>query len=196
VTGKRFERSHVRSLGRNIRAMREGRNWSLRRVASISGVSVAALQKIEAGASNPSLLTVAAIIDALGGSIDRLISEARQFDQATTIVRGTLKPAASGVVLLSSELKDRRMDCKVLGLAPRQKLDGCIPSNPTFGHVLEGGLQLAFPDGKTLMLSAGDSFHTTADAAVKWSNPLSRRSVVLCINDGETKGSGRRGATG
>jgi len=191
----RFERAHVRSVGRNIRAMREARNWSLRRVASISRVSVAALQKIEAGASNPSLLTVAAIIDALGGSIDRLIEEARQLDRTTTIVRGTLKSKAAATTQLSSDLTDRRMDCQVVSLAPRRKINRAGPGNPTFGFVLEGGLRLTLPDGKALSLSAGDSFHTTADAAAKWSNPASRRSVILCINEigDKTNGPSRRG---
>jgi transcriptional regulator with XRE-family HTH domain len=189
----RFERAHVRSLGRKIRSLRETRKWSLRRLSSISGVSVAALQKIEAGPSNPSLLTVIAIIDALGASVDQLISDARQPDQPATIVRGTLKPKTNGGTLLSSGLAERRMDCRAVNLTARQKRDDAIIGNPVFGYVLEGDLRLTFADGKSIALSTGDSFHTAADTAPEWRNPLSRRCLVLCINDiGETKGSSRR----
>src|SRR5258708_12626510 len=89
-SGKRFEREHVRILGRRIRALREARKWSLQRLSVNSDVSIAAIQKIESGAANPSLLTVIAIIEALGESVDQLISASRNAHRMLTVVRGKL----------------------------------------------------------------------------------------------------------
>jgi transcriptional regulator with XRE-family HTH domain len=189
----RFERAHIRALGRKIRTLREARNWSLSRLSSNSGVSVAAIQKVEAGASNPSLVTVVAIIDALGASVDQLISDARQLDPGVTVVRGTLQAKPGESALFSSNLAERRMDCRVMALPARQRREDVAVGKPLFGYVLDGGLQLNFAKGESVQLSTGDAFHTTADTAAEWSNPLSRRSIVLCINDlGAAKNSRRR----
>ena len=58
-----FGREHLRSLGRRLRELREARSWSLKRLSSESGVSIAAIQKIESGETNPNLLTVLSIAD-------------------------------------------------------------------------------------------------------------------------------------
>ena len=185
----------MRSLGRKIRSLREARNWSLRRLSSNSGVSVAAIQKIEAGASNPSLVTVVAIIDALGASVDQLISDARQVENGVAVVRGVpqAKPGPGSSVSLSSGLADRRMDCRVIALSAHQKCEDVAAGKPLFGYVLDGGLQLNFAKGDAVKLSTGDAFHATADASPEWGNHLSRRSLVLCINDlGAAKSISRR----
>jgi transcriptional regulator with XRE-family HTH domain len=179
----RFERAHIRSLGHKIRGLREARNWSLSRLSKNSGVSVAAIQKIEAGASNPSLMTIAAIIDALGASIDQLISDARQINQSVTVVRGALQSKLGSGTSLSSNLAERRMDCRVMALSARQKREGVVTGKALFGYVLEGGLQLSSGKGDAVELSTGDAFHASADTSQEWSNPLSRRSLVFCIND-------------
>jgi transcriptional regulator with XRE-family HTH domain len=189
----RFERAHIRSLGRKIRGVREARNWSLSRLSKNSGVSIAAIQKIEAGASNPSLMTIAAIIDALGVSIDQLISDARQISRGVTVVRGALQSKLDGGKSLSSNLAERRMDCRVIALSAQQKREDIVTGKPLFGYVLEGGLRLSSGKGDAVELSTGDAFHAAADTSPEWSNPLSRHSLVLCIND---LGGGRNGAPG
>ena len=73
-----FGREHLRSLGRRLRELREARSWSLKRLSAESGVSVAAIQKIESGDTNPNLLTVLAIADVLGESVDRLVVASRK----------------------------------------------------------------------------------------------------------------------
>ena len=85
-----FGREHLRSLGRRLRELREARSWSLKRLSSESGVSIAAIQKIEGGETNPNLLTVLAIADVLGESVDRLVAVSRKASQISNVVRGTL----------------------------------------------------------------------------------------------------------
>jgi transcriptional regulator with XRE-family HTH domain len=189
-SGKRFEREHVRILGRRIRALREARKWSLQRLSVNSDVSIAAIQKIESGAANPSLLTVIAIIEALGESVDQLISASRNADRMVTVVRGELPARSTGEVDLSPALANRRMHCSLKVLAARQQpesVDAGKGEVPLFGYVLDGALRLSFADGDVEQLAVGDSFHASADSSAQWSNPASRRSLVLCIADRDEK---------
>jgi transcriptional regulator with XRE-family HTH domain len=179
----RFKRTHVLALGSKIRALREARQWSLSRLSKKAGISVAAIQKIEAGTSNPSLVTIVAIIDALGASVDKLISEARQLDHGVTVVRGLLETKTGTTVSLPSDRADRRMNCRVIAMSSRQELEDVVSGRPLFGYVLDGGLRLSLPNGEAIELGTGDAFHAAADTCPEWSNPLPRRSVVLCIND-------------
>jgi transcriptional regulator with XRE-family HTH domain len=179
----RFKRAHVLALGSKIRALREARHWSLSRLSKNAGISVAAIQKIEAGTSNPSLVTIVAIIDALGASVDKLISEVRQLDRGVTVVRNLLQTKTGTSVSLVSERADRRMDCRVIAMSSRENPDDVHKGKPLFGYVLDGGLRLSLSNGKAIELGTGDAFHAAADTCPEWSNPLSRRSVILCIND-------------
>jgi transcriptional regulator with XRE-family HTH domain len=199
-SGKRFEREHVRILGRRIRALREARKWSLQRLSVNSDVSIAAIQKIESGAANPSLLTVIAIIEALGESVDQLISASRNPDRMVRVVRGELPGRSTGTVDLSPALADRRMHCSLKVLAARQQpesVDVGPGGVPLFGYVVDGALRLSFVDGDVVRLAVGDSFHASGDSSAEWSNPVARRSLVLCIADrdeksGSTYSGGRR----
>lgn len=178
----RFKRAHVLALGNKIRALREARRWSLSRLSKNAGISVAAIQKIEAGASNPSLVTIVAIIDALGASVDKLISEVRQIDRGVTVVRNLLQTANGTSVSLLSDRADHRVDARVIAMSSRQKPEDIVTGKPLFGYVVDGGLCLSL-SGETTKLSVGDAFHAAADTCPAWSNPLPRRSVILCIND-------------
>ena len=179
----RFKRAHMLALGVRLRALREGRHWSLDRLSKNAGVSAAAIQKIEAGISNPSLVTIVAIIDALGASVDKLISDVRQADDGVTVVRNLLQTKAGTTTPLSSTRTDRRLDCRVIALSARQKLDETVRGKPAFGYVLDGGLRLGISDEEVVELGTGDAFHAGSETSLEWSNPLARRSVVLCIND-------------
>ena len=95
-----FSREHLRSLGRRMRTLREARSWSLKRLSAESGVSVPAIQKIEIGETNPNLLTVMAIADVLGESVDRLVAASRKAGQISNVVRGTL-PVRNSVLSIA-----------------------------------------------------------------------------------------------
>ena len=180
-----FGREHLRSLGRRLRELREARSWSLKRLSAESGVSVAAIQKIESGETNPNLLTVLAIADVLGESVDRLVAVSRKASQVSNVVRGTLPTRPFSSILLPSV--DRPLiTSRVIALAGRASLDQTeIPKDGAlFAYVLDGSLQLRFPDGTLEQLGTGDSIHVTEDLPIEWRNPAARRSVTLCIADG------------
>jgi DNA-binding XRE family transcriptional regulator len=153
-----FGREHLRSLGRRLRELREARSWSLKRLSAESRVSVAAIQKIESGETNPNLLTV--------------------------LVRGTLPARPLGSISLPS-LDRPRVQSRLIALAGRASLEHAeIPRDGAlFAYVLDGALQLHFSDGTTEQLGTGDSIHVTEGLPIDWINPLARRSVTLCIAD-------------
>jgi transcriptional regulator with XRE-family HTH domain len=179
-----FGREHLRSLGRRLRELREARSWSLKRLSAESGVSVAAIQKIESGETNPNLLTVLAIADVLGESVDRLVAASRKASQISNVVRGSLPLRTLGALTLPA-LDHPRIKSRLIALAGRRSLDGAeIPKDGAlFAYVLDGSLQLRFPDGTLEQLGTGDSIHVTEELPVEWINPLARRSVTLCIAD-------------
>ena len=178
-----FGREHLRSLGRRLRELREARSWSLKRLSAESGVSVAAIQKIESGETSPNLLTVLAIADVLGESVDRLVTVSRRASQISNVVRGTLPARPHGSISLPS-LDRPRIKSRLIALAGRGSLEHEIPKDGTlFAYVLDGALQLHFSDGTTEQLGTGDSIHVTERLPIEWINPLARRSVTLCIAD-------------
>jgi transcriptional regulator with XRE-family HTH domain len=192
----RFERSQLRFLGHKIRSIREARGWSLRRLSSISGVSVAAVQKIEAGTVSPSLLSVVAIVDALGASLDQLISVSRAPDKTVTVVRGGAPARVPADVDLSADLDQAKMACRLVVLDGGREREDISATDALFGYVLGGGLRLSFADQESATLSTGDSFHVAANTSTRWGNPQSRRSVVLCITAAESASGNSRSGTG
>jgi transcriptional regulator with XRE-family HTH domain len=179
-----FGREHLRSLGRRLRELREARSWSLKRLSAESGVSVAAIQKIESGETNPNLLTVLAIADVLGESVDRLVAASRKASQISHVARGMLPLRTLGASTLPA-LDHPRIKSRLIALAGRASLERAdIPKDGAlFAYVLDGSLQLRFPNGTLEQLGTGDSIHVTEELPVEWINPLARRSVTLCIAD-------------
>jgi transcriptional regulator with XRE-family HTH domain len=179
-----FGSEQLRSLGRRLRTLREARSWSLKRLSVESGVSVAAVQKIESGETKPSLLTALAIADALGESVDRLIAASRKASRISHAVRGNLPMCNLGAEPLPS-LDHPRIKSRLIALAPRASLNRAdMPKDGAlFAYVLDGSLQLRFADGTLERLGIGDSIHVTEELPVEWINPMPRRSVTLCIAD-------------
>ena len=179
-----FGREHLRSLGRRLRTLREARKWSLKRLSVESGVSVVAIQKIESGQTNPSLLTVMAIADVLGESVDRLVAVSRKASEVSHVAFGTLPVRATGASLLPA-IDRARIKSRLIAIPPRASLDSAdIPKEgAVFAYVMNGSLQLRFADGSSEQLGTGDFIHVTGDLPVEWINPLKRRSVTLCAAD-------------
>lgn len=179
-----FGREHLRSLGFCLRKLREARSWSLKRLSTECGVSVAAIQKIESGETNPNLLTVLAIADVLGESVDRLVELSRRASRISNVQRGQLPAKPLGSSPLTS-LDRSRMEGCLIALAGRSSLHHtAIPQDGAlFAYVLDGSLELRFADGTSEQLRTGDSIHITEELPIGWVNPLARRSVAICIAD-------------
>lgn len=170
----------MRSLGRRLRELREARSWSLKRIAAESGISVAAIQKIEAGDTNPSLLTVLSLAETLGEPVDRLIASSRAASSTVTVSRGVLPDVSAA---LAEDLAQPHMDARLLVLPARRAVDGEPAAAPMFYYLLDGEVRFGFADGGGEVLRTGDALHVAAGEAPRCTNLLARRSRVLCIVD-------------
>ena len=180
-----FGRNQLRSLGQRLRRLRETRAWSLKHLAAMSGVSVAAIQKIETGAASASLLTVLALSEALGEPMDRLVRTSRRDARFTKIVHTALPRQPVATVDLTGDLADPMLKARMLTLPPRgQRAFGSDPAaGPMFAYVVAGAIELKFADGNVGRLAVGDAVHLSLPEAMSWSNPLQKKALILCIND-------------
>jgi transcriptional regulator with XRE-family HTH domain len=178
-----FGLAQLRVLGQRLRTLRRTRNLSLRKLASDSGVSVAAIQDLEAGNSSPSLLNVLSIAEVLGEPVDRLIAASMQPDTSLRRVQGKLPDGPGRRGGPFGELSEPRMRGSILSIASRSRLDDADrPTTvPMFAYVLDGALELLFETGRKERLMANDAVHIAREAPAAWSNPSSRRAVILCV---------------
>lgn len=156
----RFDRGELKGVGRRLRLLRVARGWSLKRLSEVSDVSVAAIRKIELGESNPSLLTVLALVEALDEPLDRLISEVLSSGEQVQLVRADAAGADPDAAL-SDGLADRKMAARRVTLAAGEALASADPAagRPLFGYVLDGQVVLARSDGREDKCWRGDAFH-------------------------------------
>ncbi|HEX7007575.1 MAG TPA: XRE family transcriptional regulator [Alphaproteobacteria bacterium] len=189
-----FGREQLANLGRQIRALRERRRWSLKRLARESGISITAIRKIELGEANPGLLTILAIVDALGEPIDQVIGLARAKTVSVMVKRAADQPRAADRVpssrSLTDPLSDAHMYGRVVTLPPHTTLAGADRTNDgaRFGFVLEGKVRLTLSDGTVRDLSAGDSFHTIERPPLILANGSSRVARVLQVKEALARG--------
>jgi transcriptional regulator with XRE-family HTH domain len=175
-----FGEEQMRSLGMRLRELREARSWSLRRLALESSISIAAIQKIESGETNPSLLTVLALAEALSEPVDRLVAASLANSAASNFTHGVL-PDTSGE--LKAVASSARLGSRLMVIAARRSMTPPGPEHPRFFFVLDGSLRFNFSDGTSETLQTGDSMHLAAGQSVRCSNMLQRRSRLLYVLD-------------
>ena len=175
-----FGADQLRSLGRRLRELRELRRWSLRRMAKEAGVSVAAIQSIELGGGNPSLLTAVAIAEALGESVDRLIANSRQDTPEAHLGQGSLPDITSELEVPALR---PRIAGRLLVLPPRRALDDVGGDAAGFFYVLDGKVRFNFSDGGSEELESGDALHVASGLKARCTNLMMRRSRILFFID-------------
>jgi transcriptional regulator with XRE-family HTH domain len=178
-----FGVANLRVLGQRLRALRRSRNLSLRKLADESGVSVAAIQDLEAGNSSPSLLNVLSVAEVLGEPVDRLIAASMQPENVLGHIRGKLLDYVRSQGGSLGTLSAGRMCGTVLSIAAKSKLrDSARPTVlPMFAYVVEGGVDLLFDAGRKERLAANDAVHVAREAPTAWSNPFAKRAIILCV---------------
>lgn len=179
-----FGSDDLRALGQRLRQLREQRQWSLKRLAQESSVSVAAIRKIELGQSNPSLLTILSLVEALGESIDRLVSSARGGDVRISLTRGPGRGAArAGADDRTRDLTEPAMQCAVVSLKAGEALENGREGDPAFGYVLDGTLAVADDDGQTDRCGAGDAFHVSSLARFPAKSTGGKDTRLILVTD-------------
>lgn len=178
----RFGRSELKAVGRRLRLHRVAKGWSLRRLSEVSGVSVAAIRKVELGESNPGLLTILALLEALDKPVDRLIGEIAERERSIHLVRaGDCGRAAGGAktVPLSAGLGRAAMAGRHVRLEAGETLSAA-GGRPMFGYVLDGTVRVDPVEGAVETCGEGDAFHllSLAHGAVH-GGPAGARLVLV-----------------
>ena len=104
VSDSAFGPEQMVSFGRELRRLRLDRGWSLQRMATESGVSVAGIQKIERGTTNPSLQTAFSLSEALGLPLPDLVAAARAARPPVAPVWGQPVRPPVGVAIVNGRL--------------------------------------------------------------------------------------------
>ncbi len=157
----RFNRDELKAVGRRLRLLRIARGWSLKKLSDVSDVSIAAIRKVELGESNPGLLTILALVEALDEPVDRLISKALQSGSKVQVVRASDKDLGRADSPLSSSLEERKMTGRLVSLEADEPLRvaPATGTSPLFGYVLEGSVLLSEHGGAERTCSRNDAFH-------------------------------------
>jgi len=185
-----FDRAQLRNLGRQIRGLREHRGLSLNQLARQSGISVTGIRNIEFGRANPGLLTVVAILDVLGVSLDELVSLARRSGKTVHVARA---PAAThrdaSVQRTISEIYQPRVRGRVVTLpAGTDMLTGRkAEAGPHFAYVLEGKVRVSMGDGASHELGAGDAIHLADQPPRVVANAGTGAARMLWVKDSRSE---------
>lgn len=184
-----FARAQLRDLGRQIRLLRDRRGLSLNQLASQSGVSVTGIRNIELGRANPGLLTVVAILDVLGVSLDEIVGLARRAGKTVSVSRA---PASRTAPLQRhvSELYQPTMRGRVVTLPPGTDM---LPSRKAdagshFAFVLDGKVRVTTSDGGSYELGAGDSIHIADLPPRNFANAGRGAARLLWVKDSRAEG--------
>lgn len=155
----------------------------MQRMAAESGVSVAGIQKIEKGITNPSLHTAFSLSEALDQPLPDLVAAAGAAKAPVVAVAGTAPRIAHGLTDLAGGLNPRRLRAQLVKLAPRSSLELTKLAGPLFIYVLLGQARLHFKQGRIEDLGVGDAIHMREELPLFLENTLSRRAVALCVFD-------------
>lgn len=185
-----FDRAQLRNLGRQIRSLREHRGLSLNQLARQSGISVTGIRNIEFGRANPGLLTVVAILDVLGLSLDELVSLARRSGKTVHVARA---PAAAqrdaSVQRPISEIYQPRVRGRMVTLPAGTDMLTVRKSDagPHFAFVLEGKVRVSMGDGQAHELGAGDAIHLADQPPRVIANAGAGAARLLWVKDSRSE---------
>jgi transcriptional regulator with XRE-family HTH domain len=161
----------LQSIGPNLHQLRVRKRLSLQQLAERSGVSAAAIHRIEHGGMVPTVTTLLKIATALEGA---------QFQSSATAVatpasrRRACATSKNGIALhgISGPYGRFFIASAVAVIEPRAD-SGDEPmrhQGEELIYLLEGALELEV-DGTTFQLGPGDALHFRTDRAHRWRNP-------------------------
>lgn len=173
-----------KSVGSNIRRLRDERGYSLRSLADRCGLSVNAISRIERGANSPTVNSLEQIARALGVSVvslfenesDRLVLF-RSDQYAQAIERGGL--LFESLVVESSEFP---FQCVRITARPGHKIRLSEVAHPgyEFIYCLEGSIVFSIEENQ-YRLNCGDCICLDARQAHCWHNEWQSPATILVI---------------
>lgn len=180
-----FESHEWAALGQPLRQLRIGRKWSLRRLAAESGISVAAIQRIETGAAHGRLATVLALTEAMGEPIERVVDLVQMRKQQRNWVHVAVPRRPNLEVDLTADLREPQLRSSVVVVPAGSRL--LYTPQPVGGpsclYVLAGRAEIVFADGSSELVAGGDAVHLMASEPMTWLGRGAADTQILCVTD-------------
>lgn len=187
-----FGDAQLANLGRCLRALREQRGWALKDLSEVSELSVTTLHRLESGNTNPGLLTLVRVLDALGVSLDNFVKSALEGTAVVQVVRARRgSQRAQFVEQTVAEIADGHLRASMMTLPPQTDMVAPDRRGHTahFAFVIEGKLILVLDNDQTLELTAGDAVHILEPSIRLLSNRAGRSARLLWVDDVRPSGS-------
>lgn len=184
-----FDRAQLRNLGGQIRTLRERRGLSLNQLARQSGISVTGIRNIEFGRANPGLLTVVALLDVLGVSLDELVGLARRAGKTVHVARAPATARDASVQRQISEIYQPQVRGRMVTLPAGTDMLTLrkAEAGPHFAFVLEGKVRVSTVDGHAHELAAGDAIHLADQPPRVIANAGTRVARLLWVKDSRSE---------
>jgi transcriptional regulator with XRE-family HTH domain len=179
----------VSELGGKVANARAERGWSLQQLADRSGLSPAAIHKIEKSGMTPTIASLMKVAAALGKSVSYFIDESEQLRPVTLVRAGErqqLYTSKQGLTL--ENISGRYGPFFVAGAEARVEPwadsgpEPMVHPGEELVVILEGSMHFEV-GGEPYDLAAGDSLHFRTTLRHSWSNPsdVPARAIWLAI---------------
>ena len=174
------------SLGADLRALRRTRGLTLQELADKLGRSVGWLSQVERDLSQPSIVDLRVLAEALEVSISTLFGKTNtpEEEQGRIVRAGARRPIGPGKAGLQEELlsPDLTDDFEMVHstFLPGAELPAPV-QRPTqeVGYVVSGQLDLEI-SGTRYTLGEGDSFRIKGEP-FRWMNPYDAPTLVIWV---------------
>lgn len=169
-------------LGRNMRALREGRTLTQAQMAKIAGLPRATWANLESGAANPTLSVLDRVATAFQVTLEELIAAPRS--EAHHYPKGTLPSKTRGAISMRRLLPDPipGMEIDRLELPPHAKMTGVPHTAGTREYLTcETGAIVLIASGEEYRLEPGDVVAFRGDQRHSYVNAGSRVAIAYSV---------------
>jgi transcriptional regulator with XRE-family HTH domain len=178
----------IAGIGTKIRLLRQGNGLSLQQLAERSGVSAAAIHKIERNTMVPTITVLMKLARSLDRSVSYLVDEENSRTSPVVLVRAKerdpLFASRKGVVMenLAGPSGRFAISAAMVTVAAGQDSGKSPISHPgeDLVHLLTGSLE--FEVDEVYRLRQGDTLHLRTDHPHRWRNPATRAAKAIWIS--------------
>lgn len=180
-------RDVVAGIGPKVRQLRQDKSLSLQQLSDRSGVSTAAIHKLERSGMVPTITTLMKLAGALNRSVSYFVDEEEDTRPVVLTRASEGKPvftSKAGLDLRSISGPYGRfvLAGAMATLEPHADSGPEAMSHPgeELVHVLEGRVELEV-EHETFALEPGDSLHFRTDRPHRWRNPDDRSAQAVWL---------------
>lgn len=167
----------IASIGPKLRELRQQKNLSLKQLAERSGVSAAAIHKIERSSMVPTIATLMKLATSVNRSVSYFVSEDERPERSAAYVRADARPpvftSKRGLTLRSiSGPYGRFFVAGAIATVEPGASSGVRPmahEGEELVYVLQGSLEFVV-GGEEYHVRRGDALHFRTDRPHCWSN--------------------------